>query len=356
MTKVAVSMRIKSIMDINEVGGFFQVQFYLTMKWFESRLKFQNLKDDINLNSFLPSEITQIWSPELIFENTENKPATIADERTTIKVEKGGNFKLNKRDENENIQYYAGSENQIRMSRFYNQRFTCDYQMGWYPFDVQKCKMDLSIKKGFAPFTKLLADQLRYDGPPALTKYDIQETKIEVVKLEDVEAIRVTITLGRKLLGVLLNVFVPTAILNLISFSTNFYKDAYFESVIAINLTSMLVLVALFVQVNEGLPATAYIKMIDIWLIFNLVVPFILIVIHTYMDTLRPEEGHEDTPQSPEFKTESNTEATTEFTKQPTVRSPPRPPTSILYSLTPSTKVSVMTSRQKRNMRICFPL
>ena len=38
-------------------------------------------------------------------------------------------------------------------------------------------------------------------------------------------------------------------------------------------------------------------------------------------------------------RTESNAEATTEFTKQPTVRSPPRPPTSILYSLTPSTKV-----------------
>ena len=48
-------MRVKSIMDINEVttrqnkdvknpsqvDGFFQVQFYLTMKWFESRLKFQ---------------------------------------------------------------------------------------------------------------------------------------------------------------------------------------------------------------------------------------------------------------------------------------------------------------------------
>ena len=88
---------------------------------------------------------------------------------------------------------------------------------------------------------------------------------------------KVTVTLGRKLLGVLLNVFVPTTILNLIGFSTNFYKvinlfkpshestlnfveiyitcpkmfqDAYFESVIAINLTSMLVLVALFVQVK----------------------------------------------------------------------------------------------------------
>ena len=105
----------------------------------------------------------------------------------------------------------------------------------------------------------------------------------------------------------------------------------------------------------------------------------------------------------------NNAEATTEFSKQSsTVRSPPRPTTSILYSLTPSTKVSslsvlkffspiftlpfildqfftpisifdvllqfwipwfcpifcepfsckvsVMTSRQKRNMRICFHL
>ena len=49
--------------------------------------------------------------------------------------------------------------------------------------------------------------------------------------LEDVEAIRVTITLGRKLLGVLLNVFVPTTILNLIGFSTNFYKVTDDESV-----------------------------------------------------------------------------------------------------------------------------
>ena len=41
----------------------------------------------------------------------------IPDMLACSQVEKGGNFKLNKRDENENIQYYAGSENQIRMAR-----------------------------------------------------------------------------------------------------------------------------------------------------------------------------------------------------------------------------------------------
>ena len=60
-----------------------------------------------------------------------------------------------------------------------------------------------------------------------------------------------TISLGRQLLGVVLNIIVPTIVLNLISYSTNFYKDEYFETVIAINLTTMLVIVTLFVSVSQ---------------------------------------------------------------------------------------------------------
>ena len=40
-------------------------------------------------------------------------------------------------------------------------------------------------------------------------------------------------------------------------------------------------------QVGENLPATSYIKMIDVWLLFNLTIPFALIIIHTYMDYIR---------------------------------------------------------------------
>ena len=31
--------------------------------------------------------------------------------------------------------------------------------------------------------------------------------------------------------------------------------------------------------------------MVDIWLIFNLMMPFIEVLLHTYMDSLRGEEG-----------------------------------------------------------------
>ena len=41
-----------------------------------------------------------------------------------------------------------------------------------------------------------------------------------------------------------------------------------------VNLTVMLVLVTMFISVSEGLPKTSYIKMIDVWLVFVLFIPF----------------------------------------------------------------------------------
>ena len=66
-----------------------------------------------------------------------------------------------------------------------------------------------------------------------------------------VQDVFVEIILGRQLLGVVLNIIIPTIVLNIISYSTNFYKEEYFETVIAINLTTMLVIVTLFVSVSD---------------------------------------------------------------------------------------------------------
>ena len=38
------------------------------------------------------------------------------------------------------------------------------------------------------------------------------------------------------------------------------------------------------------MPPTANIKMIDVWLIFNLALPFMLILLHTYMEFQRNQE------------------------------------------------------------------
>ena len=250
------------------------MQFILLMKWFETRLKFKNLKKDVSLNNFLPTEIENVWVPELTFANTEERPSTVVDKKTSIAVYKigkvnldsiipnfkpfifVGGFKLSETFENENIQYFSGKENYLFMRRFYNQRFLCDYQLNWYPFDIQNCFMRMEIKKSNSPFIQLLVDQYKYTGPQFLTQYEVISITMEIRENnKGIQEVFVTISLGRQLLGVILNIIIPTIVLLIISYSTNFYKDDYFESVVAINLTTMLVIVTLFVSVciyNKG--------------------------------------------------------------------------------------------------------
>ena len=56
----------------------------------------------------------------------------------------------------------------------------------------------------------------------------------------------------------------------------------------------MLVLTTIFIDVSNNLPKTSYMKMMDVWLLFNLIIPFMVVLIHTYMDTLRKNEDEEE--------------------------------------------------------------
>ena len=95
-------------------------------------------------------------------------------------------------------------------------------------------------------------------------------------------AIVMEVVLGRRLLGNFLTIFFPTILLNVIGHSTNFFKSFFFEAVVTVNLTVLLVLVTMFISVSNSLPNTSYVKMVDIWLIFCLVLPFVEVLIHTY--------------------------------------------------------------------------
>ena len=53
------------------------------------------------------------------------------------------------------------------------------------------------------------------------------------------------------------------------------------------NLTNMLVLTTIFISVMQTLPKTAYVKHVDIWLIFCQLIPFIEVLLITAAESLR---------------------------------------------------------------------
>ena len=56
---------------------------------------------------------------------------------------------------------------------------------------------------------------------------------------------------------------------------------------LTVNLTNMLVLTTIFISVMQTLPKTAYVKHIDVWLIFCQLIPFIEVILITAAESLR---------------------------------------------------------------------
>ena len=131
---------------------------------------------------------------------------------------------------------------------------------------------------------------MNYEGPIDLTQYFVQEISMEkMIMPSGTEALKINMTFSRRVLSTFLTVYLPTFLLCIVCFSTNSFKPFFFEAVVTVNLTSLLVLTTLFVSVSNSLPTTAYVKMIDVWLLFCLFIPFLEVILHTYMDTLRED-------------------------------------------------------------------
>ena len=104
------------------------------------------------------------------------------------------------------------------------------------------------------------------------------------------EGVRMTIVLRRKILSEMMGTYLPSILLMLITFATTFFKSYFFEAALTVNLTNMLVMKTIFISMMEKLPLTSYPKMIDIWLIFCLLVPFAFALIQTAIECYREDE------------------------------------------------------------------
>ena len=126
-------------------------------------------------------------------------------------------------------------------------------------------------------------------------------TDLTLIKSEETNMVFMAIKLKRKVATELLTTFLPTMLLLLIVYATNFFNENLFSDAVAVNLTIMLVMTTIFTSKIEELPPTSDMKMIDIWLIFCLVVPFLEVILRTAIECVNctchicePEDADKD--------------------------------------------------------------
>ena len=117
-----------------------------------------------------------------------------------------------------------------------------------------------------------------------LTMFTI--TKLTLTKEQGRNMVYMAMKLKRKVVTELVTTYFPTILLLLITFTTIFFDKDLFGDAIAVNLTIMLVMTTIFTSKIEELPPTSDMKMIDIWLISCLVIPFLEVILRTTIECL----------------------------------------------------------------------
>ena len=217
------------VQDIQEVSQYIKLKFRLSLNWKDARVSFYNIKADEALNSLTLEEQLSLWTPSIVYWNTEQQLKTINDKNSFGSIRRDAKGSIIDRTVNEDIEVYKGEENEIILSRVYSIKFYCNYQMAWYPFDIQTCTMKMVFDGVLDNYADLLAGALMFSGEKELTQYFVQEYKIQQETIQDMAAVVIYVTLGRRLLGTFLTVFFPTILLNAIGFATNFFKEFFFE-------------------------------------------------------------------------------------------------------------------------------
>ena len=73
---VKVSTVLLKVVAIVEIENKIDFQFTIVMQWKENRAKFNNLKQDTSLNALTDEEISSLWLPRIIYDNTDQKEMT----------------------------------------------------------------------------------------------------------------------------------------------------------------------------------------------------------------------------------------------------------------------------------------
>ncbi|XP_023347942.1 uncharacterized protein LOC111716700 [Eurytemora carolleeae] len=120
-----------------------------------------------------------------------------------------------------------------------------------YPFDSQRCQVVLSVRDLEQGVMTLTPENIEMEGRTELTQYIVLSWNLDYInKTRPDEGINVVIILQRRIINDILTTYLPSFLLIIIVYITNFFKPFFFEAVVTVNLTALLVLTTLFISVS----------------------------------------------------------------------------------------------------------
>ena len=215
------------------------IKFNLRVRWFDHQVKWINLKENANLNVLSKKEINLLWMPKIIFENADTIKPIIIDESAIISIirKSSGEVLTYPEDINEEM-YFNSSENPLEYQREYQQKFYCDFNFFWYPFDTQECRMKFKIFNSMSDSVLLQPGSTNFSGEANLLQFTV--IKWNISRRKDGRIVEAKLIFQRNYFNHFATIFFPSLCILLIAQCTVYFKQEHFKTSIPVTLTSML--------------------------------------------------------------------------------------------------------------------
>ena len=165
-------------------------------------------------------------------------------------------------------------------------RIPCRFDLRKYPFKSQTCEMnawfDVPMPDFFNFSTFSSNNHVPYGGRSRVGEFKVRKTYTKTINFNT--SVSLFIELDPFYGYHLLNSFLTSFLILLISFATFFFRIDDFNERIMVSLTALLVLTALFTQSNSVSVTTSYLKLIDIWYAVLIICTFLSVVLNTALN------------------------------------------------------------------------
>ena len=184
---------------------------------------------------------------------------------------------------------YSGKNNALMKVTKKRLKFACSFDyMESYPFKKQVCFFSFALVGSDNAI--LIPDQLTIKSLTKVGHYEIEKWSIEKWSIENCDKcneIKVSMLFKIDLMSIFMVTYLPAILMNMINQATNYItSNNKYDILFTVNITCMMVLASIYLSVSASLPNTYGIKPVEIFLLFNLAYPFLVILVNIFLQVL----------------------------------------------------------------------
>lgn len=183
-------------------------------------------------------------------------------------------------------QYFDGWEQPLRYEMKFRTAIPCNFRLHRYPFGSHTCPGSFYVLNGGQPSMVFRSAHnthtVNYTG-----NHDLREYKLLRITYHHDDSIIVLRLHLKSLYDYhLMNSFLPSAMVFMISLTTLYFPVNDFNERIMVSLTVLVVLAALFTQASSASVKTPYFKLLDVWYTALIALCFFVVVVNAIIHAI----------------------------------------------------------------------